>query len=72
MDLESTMLDHSNSSRLCERLVATDAARRFFNEVVNLVRKGFELLELRCPEGRSLLSNATPEALHVLISKIVA
>lgn len=39
MDLESPTLDQSNFSRLRERLVATDVARRFFDEVVNLARK---------------------------------
>ena len=39
MNLESPTLDHSNFSRLRERLVATDVARRFFDEVVNLARK---------------------------------
>ena len=39
MDLESPTLDQSNFSRLREHLVATDVARRFFDEVVNLARK---------------------------------
>ena len=42
MDLESPTLDQSNFSRLRERLVATDVARRFFDEVVNLAAEGFE------------------------------
>src|SRR5574337_2118368 len=36
MDLESVSLDPSNFSRLRQRLVETDLARRFFDEVVNL------------------------------------
>ncbi len=39
MDLESAGLDQSNFSRLRERLVATDIARRFFDEVVSLARR---------------------------------
>jgi len=39
MDLESASLDQSNFSRLRERLVATDIARRFFDEVVSLARR---------------------------------
>ena len=39
MDLESDGLDQSNFSRLRERLVATDLARRFFDEVVRLARR---------------------------------
>jgi transposase len=39
MDLESEGLDQSNFSRLRERLVATDIARRFFDEVVRLARR---------------------------------
>jgi len=39
MDLESTSLDQSNFSRLRQRLVQTDIARRFFDEVVNLARR---------------------------------
>jgi len=39
MDLESVCLDQSNFSRLRERLVATDIARRFFDEVVSLARR---------------------------------
>jgi len=39
MDLESASLDQSNFSRLRERLVATDVARRFFDEVVCLARR---------------------------------
>jgi len=39
MDLESTGLDQSNFSRLRERLVSTDIARRFFDEVVSLARR---------------------------------
>ena len=39
MDLESTSLDQSNFSRLRERLVVTDIARRFFDEVVSLARR---------------------------------
>jgi transposase len=39
MDLESAGLDQSNFSRLRERLVATDIARRFFDEVVNLAHR---------------------------------
>jgi transposase len=39
MDLESVSLDQSNFSRLRQRLVETDLARRFFDEVVNLARR---------------------------------
>ncbi len=39
LDLESGGLDQSNFSRLRERLVETDNARRFFDEVVRLARK---------------------------------
>ena len=39
MDLESEGLDQSNFSRLRERLVATDLARHFFDEVVRLARR---------------------------------
>ena len=39
MDLESAGLDQSNFSRLRERLIATDVARRFFDEVVCLARR---------------------------------
>ncbi|MCV2218527.1 IS5 family transposase [Thauera sp. Sel9] len=39
MDLENTSLDQSNFSRLRERLVTTDIARRFFDEVVSLARR---------------------------------
>ncbi|WP_200832254.1 transposase, partial [Cognatazoarcus halotolerans] len=39
MDLESASLDQSNFSRLRERLVVTDIARRFFDEVVCLARR---------------------------------
>ncbi|CAL95241.1 hypothetical truncated transposase [Azoarcus olearius] len=39
MDLESASLDQSNFSRLRERLVATDIARYFFDEVVSLARR---------------------------------
>lgn len=39
MGLESASLDQSNFSRLRERLVATDIARRFFDEVVSLARR---------------------------------
>lgn len=39
MDLESVSLDPSNFSRLRQRLVETDLARRFFDEVVNLARR---------------------------------
>lgn len=39
LDLESGGLDQSNFSRLRERLVQTDIARRFFDEVVRLARK---------------------------------
>jgi len=39
MDLESAGLDQSNFSRLRERLVTTDIARRFFDEVVCLARR---------------------------------
>lgn len=39
MGLESTSLDQSNFSRLRERLVAADVARRFFDEVVSLARR---------------------------------
>lgn len=39
MNLESTSLDQSNFSRLRERLVKTDIARRFFDEVVSLARR---------------------------------
>lgn len=39
MDLESACLEQSNFSRLRERLVATDLARRFFDEVVRLARR---------------------------------
>lgn len=39
LDLESGGLDQSNFSRLRERLVETDIARRFFDEVVCLARK---------------------------------
>ena len=39
LDLESSGLDQSNFSRLRERLVETDIARRFFDEVVRLARK---------------------------------
>lgn len=39
LDLESGGLDQSNFSRLRERLVETDIARRFFGEVVRLARK---------------------------------
>ena len=39
MDLESAGLDQSNFSRLRERLVVTDIARRFFDEVVSLARR---------------------------------
>jgi hypothetical protein len=38
MGLESDGLDQSNFSRLRERLVATDIARRFFDEVVRAAR----------------------------------
>jgi len=38
MNLESASLDQSNFSRLRERLVVTDIARRFFDEVVCLAR----------------------------------
>ena len=39
MGLESASLDQSNFSRLRERLVATDVALRFFDEVVSLARR---------------------------------
>jgi len=39
LDLESGGLDQSNFSRLRERLVETDIARRFFDEVVRLARE---------------------------------
>jgi transposase len=39
MDLESASLDQSNFSRLRERLVVTDIARRFFDEVGGLARQ---------------------------------
>lgn len=39
MDLESASLDQSNLSRLRERLVVRDIARRFFDEVVSLARR---------------------------------
>lgn len=39
MNLESASLDQSNFSRLRERLVVTDIARRFFDEVVSLARR---------------------------------
>jgi transposase len=39
LDLESGGLDQSNFSRLRERLVETDIARRCFDEVVRLARK---------------------------------
>jgi transposase len=39
LDLESGGLDQSNFSRLRERLVETDIARRFFDEVVRPARK---------------------------------
>ena len=39
MDLGSTSLDQSHFSRLRERLVVTDIARRFFDEVVCLARR---------------------------------
>jgi transposase len=39
LDLESGGLDQSNFSRLRERVVETDIARRFFDEVVRLARK---------------------------------
>jgi transposase len=39
MDLERASLDQSNFSRLRERLVTTDLARRFFDEVVSLARR---------------------------------
>ncbi len=39
LDLESSGLDQSNFSRLRERLVETDIARRFFDKVVRLARK---------------------------------
>ncbi|AKU11294.1 IS4 family transposase [Azoarcus sp. CIB] len=39
MDLESAGLDQTNFSPLRERLVDTDIARRFFDEVVSLVRR---------------------------------
>ena len=39
LDMESGGLDQSNFSRLRERLVETDIARRFFDEVVRLARK---------------------------------
>lgn len=39
MDIESASLDQSNFSRLRQRLVETDMARRFFDEVVNLARR---------------------------------
>lgn len=39
MDLESSTLDQSNFSRLRGHLVATDVARRFFDEVVSFARK---------------------------------
>ena len=39
LDLESGGLDQSNFSRLRERLVETDIARRFFDEVVRLARQ---------------------------------
>lgn len=39
MGLESDGLDQSNFSRLRERLVAIDIARRFFDEVVRLARR---------------------------------
>jgi len=38
MSLEEEGLDQSNFSRLRERLVATDVARRFFDEVVRIAR----------------------------------
>lgn len=39
LNLESGGLDQSNFSRLRERLLETDIARRFFDEVVRLARK---------------------------------
>ena len=39
LNLESGGLDQSNFSRLRERLVETDIARRFFDEVVRLARR---------------------------------
>lgn len=39
MDRESASLAQSNFSRMCERWVATDVARRFFGEVVSLARR---------------------------------
>jgi transposase len=39
MDLESPGLDQSNFSRLRERLVDTDVARRYFDAVVSLARR---------------------------------
>ena len=39
LDLESGGLDQSNFSRLRERVVETDIALRFFDEVVRLARK---------------------------------
>jgi len=39
LELEARGLDQSNFSRLRERLVQTDIARRFFDEVVRLARK---------------------------------
>ena len=39
LNMESGGLDQSNFSRLRERLVETDIARRFFDEVVRLARK---------------------------------
>jgi transposase len=39
MDLESVSLEPSNSSRLRERLVATDLVRGFFDELVSLARR---------------------------------
>jgi transposase len=47
MDLESANLDQSNFSRLRERLVATDIARRLFDEVVRLARRD-NLLSCDC------------------------
>ena len=38
MNLEEAGLEQSNFSRLRERLVDTDLARRFFDEVVRIAR----------------------------------
>ncbi|MBS0545206.1 MAG: IS5/IS1182 family transposase [Proteobacteria bacterium] len=38
-DCDGSTLDQSNFNRLHERLVTTDVARRFFDEIVNLRRK---------------------------------